>query len=102
MFFALVYPYLVNQRFWMAHWGDWVLQQFNFRIVGDMSQTKDIARIFGEEMLRPREHTDLSGYNTDPSAGKIVGFLSFLMPSFTFSVRFPSLLLVFFALEQIR
>jgi len=85
-YYSLIYPKLTNVRYWMAHWGDWSLKQFNFRVIGEISKIKDLQAIFGEELLRPRECDDLEPYNPDPSMGEVVGFMCFLDPSnFTLS-----------------
>lgn len=72
----------------MAHWGDWAIPQFNFRVIGEMRNFKHLVKIFGEELMRPRECADLGGYNPDPNYGEVVGFLCFIDRSnnFTFSV----------------
>lgn len=88
LFFAHIFPLLTRKRHWMAHWGDWAVQQFNFRLIGSTSNIAHLKTIFGEEALLPREISDLSGYNTDPTAGRIVGFMCFIVPFFTFSVCF--------------
>jgi len=70
----------------MAHWGDWSLMQFNFRVVGEISKIPHIHSIFGAKMLLPCERVDLDPYNTDPTLGKISGFLCFVDPThFKFS-----------------
>jgi len=78
IFYSLIYPKLVKVRYWMRHWGDWGKKQFNFGVVGAISKLNDILDIFGEELLRPRELDDVLPYNTDPSAGDVVGFMCFL------------------------
>lgn len=72
----------------MAHWGDWALQQFNFRIIGEIRKHRHLEEIFGEEFLRPKEREDLVPYNPDPSEGEVVGFLCFFTKPFTFSVSY--------------
>jgi len=91
IFYSLIYPKLTKRRFWMAHWGDWSLMQFNFRVVGEISKIPHIHSIFGAKMLLPCERVDLDPYNTDPTLGKISGFLCFVDPThFKFSVCFFS------------
>lgn len=92
LFFVLIFPKLTDYRIWMAHWGDWSLQQFNFRILGQISRHTCLEQIFGKELLLPKERTDLYLYNEDPSVGEVGGFMCFLNKPFTFSVRwlFPN------------
>ena len=73
----------------MAHWGDWAVQQFNFRIIGEVNNVHEVEKFFGDSVMRPRERADLGGYNTDPMAGEIVGFLCLvdLSQHMTFSVN---------------
>jgi len=72
----------------MAHWGDWAVQQFNFRVIGEVNKVHQLENIFGDLVMKPRERADLGGYNTDPTAGEIVGFLCLvdLSQRVTFSV----------------
>jgi len=87
IYFSLIHPKLVNLRYWMAHWGDWAVPQFNFRVLGEITNMDNLQAIFGEMAVCPREREDLGGYNTDPTEGEIVGFLCLLDLSekFTFS-----------------
>ena len=80
----------------MAHWGDWAIPQFNFRIIGEIHIFNHLVEIFGEELMWPRERADLGGYNPDPNYGEVVGFLCFIDRSnnFTFSVRFKLICII--------
>ena len=72
----------------MAHWGDWALQQFNFRIIGEVSSMDHLKAIFGDLVVQPREQGDAGVFNKDPSCGKVNGFMCMidLSEKFIFSV----------------
>jgi len=82
-FYSLVYPHMHHIHYRFIHIGDWSVPRFTLRIIGDFAVKGDtslilLRKVFGSCFTKPRRTADLSGYNGDPKAGPLRGWLNFI------------------------
>jgi hypothetical protein len=58
-------------------------------LIGWVSNTDQLAQIFGGPFVKPKQQADMGGYNTSVWNGEICGYLMFLKAGYKFSVCWP-------------